>query len=377
MKKKNLHSRTLSVHAGSMGDGHYGGIVTPLFPAAAYDYRSDNILYPRYFNTPNHRAVAEKMAALEKGENALMFSSGMAAIFTSVMALLRAGDHAIFQNDLYGGTHHAVLHELNRYGITYTLVDAARPENFTKAIRPNTRIIYVETPSNPLLKITHLEAVVKIARQHKLITLIDNTFASPVNQNPLELGIDVVLHSGTKYIGGHSDLMCGVAVAAQKYIEPIRQSAIHFGGHADAYTCWLVERSLKTLHLRVEQQNENAQYLAEWLSHHKKVAQVYYPGLKQHPGHHIAKKQMRGFGGMVSFDVKGNADRVVNRLELIKPAVSLGGVESTINQPVKTSHRRLSAAERKAAGITDKLLRLSVGVEHVDDLIKDLDQALK
>jgi len=377
MKKKNLHSRTLSVHAGSMGDGHYGGIVTPLFPAAAYDYRSDNILYPRYFNTPNHRAVAEKMAALEKGENALMFSSGMAAIFTSVMALLRAGDHAIFQNDLYGGTHHAVLHELNRYGITYTLVDAARPENFTKAIRPNTRIIYVETPSNPLLKITHLEAVVKIARQHKLITLIDNTFASPVNQNPLELGIDVVLHSGTKYIGGHSDLMCGVAVAAQKYIETIRQSAIHFGGHADAYTCWLVERSLKTLHLRVEQQNENAQYLAEWLSHHKKVAQVYYPGLKQHPGHHIAKKQMRGFGGMVSFDVKGNADRVVNRLELIKPAVSLGGVESTINQPVKTSHRRLSAAERKAAGITDKLLRLSVGVEHVDDLIKDLNQALK
>lgn len=360
-----------------MGDGLYGGTVTPLFPAAAYDYRSDNILYPRYFNTPNHRAVAEKMAALEKGENALVFSSGMAAIFTSVMALLRAGDHAIFQNDLYGGTHHAVLHELNRYGITYTLVDAAQPENFTKAIRPNTRIIYVETPSNPLLKITHLEAVVKIARQHKLITLIDNTFASPVNQNPLELGIDVVLHSGTKYIGGHSDLMCGVAVAAQKYIETIRQSAIHFGGHADAYTCWLVERSLKTLHLRVEQQNENAQYLAEWLSHHKKVAQVYYPGLKQHPCHHIAKKQMRGFGGMVSFDVKGNADRVVNRLELIKPAVSLGGVESTINQPAKTSHRRLSAAERKAAGITDKLLRLSVGVEHVDDLIKDLNQALK
>lgn len=377
MKKKTFQPRTLSVHAGSAGDLQHGGIVTPLFPSAAYDYRSDNILYPRYFNTPNHRAVAEKMAALEKGEDALTFSSGMAAIFTSIMALLRAGDHAVFQNDLYGGTHHAVLNELNRYGIEYTLADAANPDNFKKAIRNNTRLLYVETPSNPLLKITDLNAVVRIARQHRLVTLIDNTFASPVNQNPIALGIDIVLHSGTKYIGGHSDLMCGVVVSSQKYIETIKQSAIHFGGHADAYTCWLVERSLKTLYLRVQQQNENAQQLAEWLSRHKKVSFVYYPGLKAHPGHLVAKKQMTGFGGMLSFDVKGNADRVVNRLELIKPAVSLGGVESTINQPHKTSHRRLTPAERKAVGITDRLLRLSVGVEDADDLIRDLERAMK
>lgn len=375
--KKNLHPRTLSVHAGSPGDPQFGGTVTPLFPSAAYDYRTEHILYPRYFNTPNHRAVAEKMAALEKGEDALTFSSGMAAIFTSIMALLRAGDHAIFQNDLYGGTHHAVLNELNRYGIEYTLVDASDPDNFRKALRKNTRILYVETPSNPLLKITDLHAVVKIARQHKLTTLIDNTFASPVNQNPLELGIDIVLHSGTKYIGGHSDLMCGIVVSSQKHIDTIKQSAIHFGGHADAYTCWLVERSLKTLFLRVHQQNENALQLAEWLSKHKKVSRVYYPGLKSHPGYAVAKKQMSGFGGMLSFDVKGDADKVVDRLELIKPAVSLGGVESTINQPHKTSHRRLTPAERKAAGITDKLLRLSVGVEDVNDLIKDLDSVLK
>lgn len=371
-----MHPRTLSVHAGSPGDTQFGGTVTPMFPSAAYDYRTDHILYPRYFNTPNHRAVAEKMAALEKGEDALTFSSGMAAIFTSIMAMLRAGDHAIFQNDLYGGTHHAVLNELNRYGIEYTLVDASNPDNFRKAIRKNTRILYVETPSNPLLKITDLHAVVKIARQHKLITLIDNTFASPVNQNPLELGIDIVLHSGTKYIGGHSDLMCGVVVSSQKHIDTIKQSAIHFGGHADAHTCWLVERSLKTLFLRVQQQNENALQLAEWLSKHKKVAQVYYPGLKGHAGHAIAKKQMSGFGGMLSFDVKGDADKVVDRLELIKPAVSLGGVESTINQPHKTSHRRLTPGERKAAGITEKLLRLSVGVEDVNDLIADLKYAL-
>ncbi len=373
---KPLHPSTLSVHAGSEGDNRFGGTVTPLFPAAAYDYRKDDILYPRYFNTPNHQAVAKKMAALEKGEDALVFSSGMAAIFTSLMALLRAGDHAVFQQDLYGGTHHAVLHELNRYGITYTLVDASQPDNFRRAIQKKTRLLYVETPSNPLLKITDLPAIVKIARQRKLITLIDNTFASPVNQNPLELGIDVVLHSGTKYIGGHSDLMCGVVVASQKHIDTIKQSAIHFGGHADAYTCWLVERSLKTLFLRVQQQNQNAAYLAGWLSRHKKIARVYYPGLKVHPGHALAQAQMRGFGGMVSFDVRGNADRVVNRLELIKPAVSLGGVESTINQPVKTSHRRLTQAERRAAGITEKLLRLSVGIEQVDDLVYDLRRAL-
>ncbi len=377
MKNHLLHPQTLSVHAGSTGDTRFGGTVTPVYPASAYDYRSDIILYPRYFNTPNHRAVAEKMAALEKGEDALTFSSGMAAIFTSMMAMLRAGDHAVFQQDLYGGTHHAVLNELNRYGIAYTLVNAAHPENFKKAIRKNTRLLYVETPSNPLLKITNLPALVNIARQHKLVTLIDNTFASPVNQNPIELGIDIVLHSGTKYIGGHSDLMCGIVVSSKKYIELIRQSAIHFGGHADAYTCWLVERSLKTLFVRVQRQNENALILAEWLSSHKKVARVYYPGLKEHEAHEIAKKQMQGFGGMVSFDVKGDADRVVDRLELIKPAVSLGGVESTINQPVKTSHRRLTPAERKAAGITNKLLRLSVGIEQADDLMRDLDNALR
>jgi len=376
MKKKNLSKLTASVHAGSTGDTQFGGLVTPLFPAAAYDYHG-GVRYPRYFNTPNHRAAAEKIAALENTEDALVFSSGMAAIFTAIMAQVKAGDHLVFQNDLYGGTHHAVVNELNRYGIDYTMVDASDLKNIERAIRKNTKAIYVETPSNPLLKIIDLAGVVRIARKHKLVTLIDNTFASPVNQNPADLGIDIVLHSGTKYIGGHSDLMCGVVASSKKFIDPIKQSALHFGGNADANTCWLVERSLKTIVLRVRQQNENALELARWLTASKKITKVYYPGLTAHPGHAIAKKQMPGgFGGMLSFEVKGNADTFISRLELIKPAVSLGGVESTVNQPVKTSHAKLTPAERKKVGIKDNLIRLSVGIEEVTDLINDIDSAL-
>ncbi len=376
MKKPSTSKRTASVHAGSPGDTQFGGLATPLFPAAAYDYR-EGVRYPRYFNTPNHRAAAEKMAALENTEDALVFSSGMAAIFTAIMAQVRAGDHLVFQHDLYGGTHHAVVNELNRYGIDYSLVDAADLKNVERAIRKNTKAIYVETPSNPLLKITDLAGVVKIARRHKLVTLIDNTFASPVNQNPADLGIDIVLHSGTKYIGGHSDLMCGVVASSKKFIDPIKQSAMHFGGNADANTCWLVERSLKTIVLRVQQHNENALHIAQWLSQNKKVENVYYPGLKTHPGYALAKKQMPGgFGGMLSFEVKGNADRFVSRLELIKPAVSLGGVESTVNQPVKTSHAKLTPAERKKVGIKDNLIRLSVGIEDAEDLIRDIAKGL-
>jgi cystathionine beta-lyase len=376
MKNKTVSKLTASVHAGSPGDTQFGGLVTPLFPAAAYDYHG-GVRYPRYFNTPNHRAAAEKIAALENTEDALVFSSGMAAIFTAIMAQVKAGDHLVFQNDLYGGTHHAVVNELNRYGIDYSMVDAGNLKNIERAIRKTTKAIYVETPSNPLLKITDLAGVVKIARRHNLVTLIDNTFASPVNQNPAELGIDIVLHSGTKYIGGHSDLMCGIVASSKKFIDPIKQSALHFGGNADANTCWLVERSLKTIVLRVRQQNENALELAQWLKANKKIAKVYYPGLTDHPGHAIAKKQMPGgFGGMLSFEVKGDADKFIAQLELIKPAVSLGGVESTVNQPVKTSHAKLTPAERKKVGIKDNLIRLSVGIEAVEDLMRDIARGL-
>lgn len=373
---KSSSKLTQSVHAGSPGDPLYGGVVNPIYLSSAYDYE-ETVRYPRYYNTPNQTAVAEKITALENGQDGLVFSSGMAAIMTSLFAMVKMGGHIIFQNDLYGGTHHAALHELNRYGITYTMVDATDPSNFEKAIRKETKVIYIETPSNPLLKITDIKKVAAIAKKHKLVTIIDNTFASPVNQNPIDLGIDIVTHSGTKYIGGHSDLCCGLMVSSKKLTNKIKASAMHFGGSLDAQTCYLVERSLKTIVLRVNQQNSNAMAIARFLENESKVGKVFYPGLKTHPLHSIAKKQMPGgFGGMLSFEVKGSPDKFMKKLKFIKRAVSLGGVESTINSPMRTSHSKLTAEERKAVGISDKLVRLSVGIEDPTDLINDIKQAL-
>ena len=367
---------TLSVHAGSHGDPRYKGLVTPIYASSAYDYESE-VLYPRYYNTPNQKAVVEKMAALENGEDGLVFSSGMAAIMTSLLAMVKQGDHVLFQNDLYGGTHHAALSELPRYGIDYSMVDVSDLKTFEKGIRKNTRVIYVETPSNPLLKITDLGAVAKVAKKYGLITIIDNTFASPVNQNPIDLGIDIVTHSGTKYIGGHSDLCCGVIVSSKELTKKIKGSALNFGGSLDAHACYLVERSLKTIVLRVRQQNKNALDIARFLETESAISKVNYPGLKNHPGHSIARKQMPGgFGGMLSFEIKGDPEKLMKKLKYIKRAVSLGGVESSINTPVRTSHAKLSPAERKAAGISDKLMRLSVGIEETEDLINDIRQAL-
>ncbi|HNR74198.1 MAG TPA: PLP-dependent aspartate aminotransferase family protein [Cyclobacteriaceae bacterium] len=376
MKKSSASKLTLSVHAGSIGDTLYGGVVTPIYPSSAYDYEAE-VRYPRYYNTPNQKAVVDKLVALENGEDGLIFSSGMAAIMTSLFAMIKAGDHVLFQNDLYGGTHHAALHELERYGMEYSMVDVSDLKRFEKAIRKNTKVIYVETPSNPLLKITDLKGVAKLAKKYGIVTIIDNTFASPVNQNPIDLGIDVVTHSGTKYIGGHSDICCGAMVSSKKLTAQIKQSAMHFGGSLDAQTCYLVERSLKTIVLRVQKQNENALAIARFLEKESRIAKVYYPGLKNHPGYAIAKRQMPGgFGGMLSFEVKTNPDRFIKRLQYIKRAISLGGVESTITQPVKTSHAKLTVADRKVVGIKDNLLRLSVGIEDATDLIADIRQAL-
>lgn len=374
---KNKTSKlTISVHTGSKGDPQYKGIVNPIYLSAAYDYDS-GVFYPRYFNTPNQIAVVEKVAALEHAEDGLVFSSGMAAIMTSIFSLVKKGDHIIFQSDLYGGTHHAALNELNRYGIEYDMVSSDNPSAFKKVVRKQTKIIYIETPSNPLLKITDIKAVAQVAKDHGIVTIIDNTFASPINQNPIDFGIDIVTHSGTKYIGGHSDLCCGVMVSSKKLTEKIKGSAIHFGGTLDAHTCYLVERSLKTIALRVQQQNSNAIAIAKSLELNSKINQVNYPGLKSNPGYAIAKRQMvGGFGGMLSFEVKGDPEKLLKKLKYIKRAVSLGGVESTICSPVKTSHAKLTPAERKKVGISDRLLRLSVGIEDPKDLIHDLEQAL-
>jgi cystathionine beta-lyase/cystathionine gamma-synthase len=379
MSSENGHSKlTQSVHAGSFGDKNFKGVVTPIFPSSAYDYEDmPASVYPRYFNTPNQRSVADKLAALENAEDGIVFSSGMAAILTAIFSVMKKGDHAVFQSDLYGGTHHAIVNEMPRFGMEFTFVDGVDPKNFENAIRKETRMIYIETPSNPNLKITNIKAVADIARKHGLITIIDNTFASPVNQNPIDFGIDIVCHSGTKYIGGHSDICCGATVGSKKLIKQIWDSAIHFGGSLDAHTCWLVERSLKTIVLRVRQQNASALAIAKYLKTDSRIGKVYYPGLPDHLDHEVAKSQMRGgFGGMLSFEVKDDAHKFMSRVKLIKRAISLGGVESTMTSPIKTSHSKMPAAERNAIGVTDNLVRFSVGIEEVEDLINDIKQAL-
>jgi len=378
MNDKNFSMLTQSVHAGSLGDDKFKGTVTPIYPSSAYDYEGfSTTVYPRYFNTPNQKATAKKIAMLENAEEGIMFSSGMAAILTAIFSLIKKGDHAVFQNDLYGGTHHAIVTEFARFGLEYTMVDGAEPINFEKAIKPNTKLLYIETPSNPTLKITNIKAVAEIAKKHGIISMLDNTFASPVNQNPIDLGVDIVAHSGTKYIGGHSDICCGVVVGSKNLVTKVWESALHFGGSLDAHTCWLVERSLKTIVLRVRQQNQNALTIARYLKTDSRIGKIYYPGLEDHPDHAVAKEQMKGgFGGMLSFEVKGDAHIFMSKLKLIKRAISLGGVESTITSPVKTSHVKMSAEERKLIGVTDNLVRFSVGIEEANNLIEDIKQAL-
>ena len=370
---------TLSANPTSPQDNHYKGIANPIFVSSAYDYEDvDATLYPRYFNTPNQQAVVEQLALLEHAEDGVLFSSGMAAISTSLFAMLRKGDHTVIQSDLYGGTYEALMSEFGRFEIDRTFVDGSDPEHFEKAIRPNTKLVYIETPSNPTLKITDIRAVADICKRHGIISMIDNTFASPINQNPLTLGIDIVAHSGTKYLGGHSDLSCGAALASKALCSEIRHSALHFGGALNGISCYLLERSLKTLALRVRQQNANALAIAEFLAAHDLISRVYYPGLKNHPGHALAAEQMPGgFGGMLSFEVRGDAVSFIRKLRLVRRAISLGGVESTVCLPSKTSHIKMNAEERLKIGVTDQLVRLSVGIEDPDDLIRDIDHALR
>jgi cystathionine beta-lyase len=351
---------------------------SPIFTSSSFAYldAAENV-YPRYFNTPNQQAVVAKLCALEGTEDGLLFSSGMAAISTAIFAVVGRGDHVVMQRDIYGGTHHLATAELGRFGIELTFVDND-PAAFEAAIRPSTRLIYIETPSNPLLRVTDVEAVARIARSRGIVSAIDNTFASPINQNPAALGVDLVIHSGTKYLGGHSDLCCGAVLSSRELTRRVRSTALDFGGSLNATTCYLLERSLKTLKLRVERQNQNALAIARHLVGHARIERVHYPGLETHPGFEIARRQMRGFGGMLSFQLDSRVDpqRFVRGLSLITPALSLGGVESIICAPAVTSHVKLSPAERAEQGIDDGLFRLSVGVEDVEDLVADLDQAL-
>ena len=374
-----MSKATDCVHAGAYYDKNTKGLVTPVFPSTAYDYVDSATVYPRYFNTPNQLVVVKKLAKLERAETGLVMSSGMAAITKALFSFLKTGDHAIFQKELYGGTINAIGTELRKFGVDYTFVEVNNVSEMEAAIRPNTRLIYVETPSNPLLKIVDIKQVAQVAKAHNLKTIIDNTFASPINLNPIAFGIDIVTHSGTKYLGGHSDICCGVIVASKELTQQMWNTAINYGGSLNAETCALLERSLKTLDLRVKKQNDNAGQVAEFLAGHRGIDKVYYPGLTDHEGHDIAKAQMHGFGGMVSFDVGGSASKVnefLGKLNYIKSALSLGGVESTICSPTLTSHAKITAEERAALGISDSTLRMSVGIEDAKDLIAELDGAL-
>ena len=369
---------TKCVHSGDLIDDRFKGATSPIFPSTAYDFIDvEDDKYPRYFNTPNQLALSKKIADLENCEAALLFGSGIAAIFTSLFSFLKSEDHVIFQGSIYGGTLNLVIKEFKKFNIEYSLVDSFDIKEYEMEIKENTKIIFIESPSNPLLKVIDLQAISNLSKKNNLISIIDNTFSSPINQNPSDFGIDIIIHSATKYLGGHSDILAGALASTKSNIDKIIESSINYGGNLSEYTVWLLERSIKTLSLRVNKQNENALKVAEYLSNHEKVNAVHYPGLKTHPDYKLSSKQMKGFGGMLSFELSNLEEAVLftRKIKLIKSAMSLGGVESTICSPSLTSHSKISKEERENLGIFDGLLRFSVGIEDHNDIINDLKQA--
>jgi len=377
MKKPGLN--TICTHVGEIKDTQFKGAVSPIFLSSSYEFLDVDIKrYPRYFNTPNQEYLAKKIAALEHAEAALIFGSGMAAISHMFLAFLKKGDHLVVQNTLYGGTVNFIKEEFPKYGIDYTFTNGYTVDDFEAAIQPNTKLIHIETPSNPMLTITDIKAVATLAKTKHILTSIDNTFASPVNQNPIDFGIDMVMHSATKYLGGHSDICAGAVASTQDIIDQIWNTSKNLGGSLSDMTVWMLERSMKTLGLRVKAQTKNAMKLAKWLNKHPKISKVYYPGLKSHPEHQFAKQQMKGFGAMLSFELANDLDsyEFQKRLKLIKSSMSLAGVESTVISPHLTSHALLTEKERQAVGITNQLIRFSVGIESVKDLKHDINEAI-
>ncbi|NCT09350.1 MAG: PLP-dependent transferase [Flavobacteriia bacterium] len=381
MKNSNkLGINTICVHIGEVEDKQFKGAVSPIYPSTSYAFDGVDIKrYPRYFNTPNQEFLRKKIAILEHTEDALIFSSGMAAISAALFAFLKKGDHIIIQQVIYGGTFNFIANEFDKFGIEYSFTESDKIEDFNPLIRPNTKVIYIETPSNPLLGITDIQAIAALSKQHQIITMIDNTFASPINQNPFDFGIDIILHSATKYMGGHSDISAGAIAATKEHIDLIWKTAINYGGNLSDQTVWLLERSLKTMNLRVKEQTKNAQIMAEYLEKNPNIDAVYYPGLLSHPQYEIAKKQMNGFGAMLSFELKNTIDAMnfQRQLRLIKPSMSLAGLESTTVSPVQTTHALLSEVERLERGIKNGLIRFSVGIEETRDLIADIEQAIE
>jgi cystathionine beta-lyase/cystathionine gamma-synthase len=382
-RSKRSKLETNLIHAGEPSPRILGAVTLPIFQTSIYEtgtvaeYR--DIRYIRLANTPNHVALQEKLAQVEGGQSALVAGSGMAAISSALLSVLKSGDHILVQDSLYGGTEAFLSEDCSEMGISFDHFDASNPDSWRAKLRPRTKLIYVESISNPLLRIPALREVTRFAKEHGILSFIDNTFATPINFRPLELGFDVVLHSATKYLNGHSDVCAGVMIGTQDFTRKAWGKLSHFGGALDPHAAYLLHRALKTLKVRVAAQNHNALTISRFLEQHPAVRVVHYTGLESHPQHVQARELFSGFGGMVAFELQGGeeaAERLLARLRCIIVAPSLGGVESSITRPAATSHYVIPKAERDAMGISGALLRFSVGLEHADDLISDLSQAL-
>ena len=387
MKKRALRQETKAVHGARSLEKKNGPLATPIYQTSTFEVTDNqeqvratytDRFYTRYGN-PTHTVVECAIAELEGTEAALLFSSGMAAITTSILSLVKAGDHIVAQRDIYGGVTKFLSSWLPKLGVETTFVDTNDIDQHAAAIRPNTKILYVESPTNPTVRVVDLERIAALARQHDLISMIDSTFATPINCRPAEWGLDLVLHSGTKYLGGHADLICGVATGKKNLVDQIHHVRTTLGCSMDPHAAFLLLRGIKTLAVRVQRQNDNALRIAEFLSGHPQVARVHYPMLAAHPQYELARKQMRGAGGVVSFEVEGSGEdacRVAEALSLFTLAPSLGGVESLVSIPVLTSHAMISPELRRKMGVTEQMIRLSVGIESAEDLIADMEKGL-
>lgn len=384
IKKQRAHGlSTVAVHGGADRGDADTPVVTPLYQTVMFVQElgtAEGLRYPRYGNMPNAEIVQRRVAALEGAEAALVLSSGMGATACALLALLRPGDHLLASAWIYGGTHRLLTQEFASMGIDVTLVDPMESRGWRKRLRKETRAIFLETPSNPTCRVIDLRGASHLTKESGLALVVDSTFASPVNFRPLEHGADVVIHSATKFLNGHHDIMCGVVAGTAPYIEEVRQKMMVWGQAPDPFAVWLLERGLKTLDVRVRRQSETAGLIAAWADNRKEIRRVHYAGLTSHPDHETARATLEGFGSMLAFELAGGAkaaDRFVRRLKLFIHATSLGGVESLVSEPRFTSHAHLSAEQRSKAGIPDGFIRLSVGIEDAEDLIADLEQALR
>jgi cystathionine beta-lyase/cystathionine gamma-synthase len=374
---------TVAVHGGNEKGDADTPVVTPIFQSVNFVQEigtGEGLRYPRYGNTPNAEIVQRRIAMLEGAEGAIVLASGMGATACALLALLRPGDHLLASSWVYGGTYRLFTQEFETMGIHVTLVDPMESRAWRRRLRKETRAIFVETPVNPTCRVLDLRGASHLTKENGLALVVDSTFASPVNFRPLEHGADVVIHSATKYLNGHHDVLSGVVAGTAPYIEEVRQKMMVWGQAPDPFAVWLLDRGLKTLDVRVRRQNENAARIAAWAEGRKEIRQVHYAGLPDHPDHEVARTTFDGFGGMLALELLGGAkavDRFVRRLKVWIHAPSLGGLESLVSEPRFTSHTHLSAEQRAKVGIPDGFVRLSVGIEDADDLIGDLEQALR